>query len=207
MDLLSQANLGCDRIKTTQALSTAVSTNRSRLLPDETRKRAWIISDKTEIFWIGLGGNSGDVKKCFDQVIQRITSELNVVLNQSRLYKTKPWGPVPQQDFLNQVVEIHTAMPPLALLDYLQTLEGQFGRVRSQEIRWGPRTIDLDILSWTGPSLAMNRLTVPHPLLSDRQFVLKPFAELAPDHRPPGLQKSIKDLLKICPDSTNADLF
>ena len=136
-----------------------------------------------------------------------MSHELKTMPKLSQMYKTKPWGPIAQQDFLNQVVEIQTTLSPLALLDYLQTVESEFGRLRSTEVRWGPRTIDLDILSWTGPALALKALIVPHPLLPDRQFVLKPFADLAPNHVPPGLQKSVKDLLKICPDSMDADLL
>mgnify|MGYP002870527480 CR=1 FL=1 len=149
----------------------------------------------------------GDVQTRFQHVINRLKDDLKTQIKQSPIYRTKPWGPVPQDDFLNQVIELESTLSPLALLDYLQFVESEFGRTRDVEIRWGPRSIDLDILSWTGTTIDDSHLVVPHPFLAERQFVLKPFVDLAPEHKPPGFTQSVKDLLKTCADSTDVELL
>jgi len=97
----------------------------------------------------------------------------------SRIYVTAPVGGPEQDDYFNQVIEIETSLPPRRLLKALQAIEQDLGRVR--QVRWGPRTIDLDILWYHGFSAEDADLTVPHARLEERRFVLEPLAELAPD--------------------------
>jgi 2-amino-4-hydroxy-6-hydroxymethyldihydropteridine diphosphokinase len=115
----------------------------------------------------------------------------------SSLYRSAPMGPANQPDYVNAVMAVETALAPLALLDALQALETAFGRVRHGE-RWGPRTLDLDILLYGSEILATDRLTVPHPGLAEREFVLYPLQEIAPDLNIPGLGP-LADLVRRCP--------
>lgn len=115
----------------------------------------------------------------------------------SSLYRSAPLGPANQPDYVNAVMAVETALAPLALLDALQALETAFGRVRHGE-RWGPRTLDLDILLYGSEILATDRLTVPHPGLAEREFVLYPLQEIAPDLNIPGLGP-LADLVRRCP--------
>jgi 2-amino-4-hydroxy-6-hydroxymethyldihydropteridine diphosphokinase len=96
----------------------------------------------------------------------------------SGVYRTAPIGLVDQPDFLNAVVELDTGLPPHDLLDGLHAIEHALGRVRG--IRFGPRTVDLDLLWYGGQTIADERLVVPHPRAHEREFVLRPLAELAP---------------------------
>jgi 2-amino-4-hydroxy-6-hydroxymethyldihydropteridine diphosphokinase len=104
----------------------------------------------------------------------------------SSRYRTPPMGPPDQPDYVNAVAELETALAPLALLDELQRIESAHLRQRGAE-RWGPRTLDLDLLLYGDARLDLPRLTVPHPGIADRAFVLVPLAEIAPDLSIPGL--------------------
>ncbi|MCH8502387.1 MAG: 2-amino-4-hydroxy-6-hydroxymethyldihydropteridine diphosphokinase [Aliidiomarina sp.] len=97
----------------------------------------------------------------------------------SSLYQSKPMGPQDQPDYVNAVACFDTELQPLDLLDTLQSIEQQFGRLRGR--RWGPRTLDLDLLFYANENINHERLTVPHPGILEREFVLIPLAELAPD--------------------------
>ncbi len=137
------------------------------------------------VAWIGLGGNIGDsrdeIERAFTELGELPASELQ---GRSCLYRTKPWGPVPQADFVNAVAALETALAPEALLDELQAIELHHGRKHGE--RWGPRTLDLDLLLYGNETIATPRLRVPHPRLAERAFVLAPLAELAPDLQVPG---------------------
>ncbi|MDY6942699.1 MAG: 2-amino-4-hydroxy-6-hydroxymethyldihydropteridine diphosphokinase [Pseudomonadota bacterium] len=136
--------------------------------------------------FIGLGSNLDDPLK---QVRQAVV-ELNAlpdccVVARSRFYRTEPVGPPGQPDYANAVVQLETEQSPGALLTALQQLEYARGRERGGE-RWGPRPLDMDILLYGPEVIATARLTVPHPRISERAFVLVPLAELAPDLVIPG---------------------
>jgi 2-amino-4-hydroxy-6-hydroxymethyldihydropteridine diphosphokinase len=107
------------------------------------------------------------------------------VVRYSRLYRTSPWGPVTDQpDYANAVAEVETELKPGALLSALQAMEIAHARVR--RVRWGPRTLDLDLLLYDGLTMSTTELTLPHSRLTERAFVLVPLAELAPHLRVPG---------------------
>jgi len=111
----------------------------------------------------------------------------------SRFYRTPPWGHVEQPDFVNAAIAVDTSLPALALLDALLATERAFGRVRDGE-RWGPRTIDLDLLAYGDDVIDDERLTVPHPRIAERAFVLLPLADIAADAVLPGVGR-VDDLL------------
>ena len=100
------------------------------------------------------------------------------ICQKSRIYETKPWGKTDQANFWNLVVEIETKLSPLELLDACQEIEKSLGRERL--IRWGPRTIDIDLLNYDNKVWKDNRLILPHPRMEEREFVLAPLREIAP---------------------------
>ena len=118
----------------------------------------------------------------------------------SHLYETSAWGKRGQAPFTNQVVGFLPCLEPFELLKQLQAAETRNGRDRCVEERWGPRTLDLDLLSWPGKILNTVDLVLPHPRLSQRRFVLQPWAEVAPKHRPEGMHLCIEELLEKCAD-------
>ena len=145
--------------------------------------------------YIALGSNLGDSKQQLLDAIEKLSRLPNShVLARSRLYRTLPWGKVEQPDFLNAVIALETPLPPHDLLDALLEIERQAGRLRNGE-RWGPRTLDLDLLHAAGKTVNDERLTLPHPHISERAFVLLPLNDLAPDLDIPG-QGRVSDLLR-----------
>lgn len=129
--------------------------------------------------WIGLGSNLDGPRQHVERALEELdTLPLTRRLAASRLYVSAPQGPADQPDYVNAVAHLTTRLSPLALLDQLQALEQRHGRVRGR--RWGPRTLDLDLLLFDDRHLALPRLTLPHPHMMQRAFVLVPLAELAP---------------------------
>ncbi|MCC5826718.1 2-amino-4-hydroxy-6-hydroxymethyldihydropteridine diphosphokinase [Alkalimonas sp.] len=131
--------------------------------------------------FIGLGANLSEpvaqLKRAIAALAELPASSLGKV---SSLYASRPMGPQDQPDYVNAVAELHTGLTPLQLLDALQQIEQQQGRVRKAE-RWGPRTLDLDLLLYGNAQLHCERLTVPHYGLAEREFVLYPLQEIAAD--------------------------
>ena len=131
---------------------------------------------------IALGGNIGDVRETFRKAIADILVMTRAaLLARSSDYATPPWGNEQQPSFINACIEIETALDPGALLFSLQGIEQKFGRDRSREQRWGPRTLDLDLIAYDDVSLQTPALTLPHPRLFERAFVLLPLVEIAPE--------------------------
>ena len=131
---------------------------------------------------IALGGNVGDVRATFDKAITNIRGMAQgILLARSSDYATPPWGNVEQDRFVNACIEVETALDPHALLFTLHRIEKRFGRDRAHEQRWGPRTLDLDLIAYDEMSIDTPDLTLPHPRLFERAFVLVPLAEIAPD--------------------------
>lgn len=137
------------------------------------------------LVYIGLGSNLGDSKAQLTSASKAI-NELNgcKVVAISQLYGSKPMGPQDQPDYVNAVLALETETAPLTLLDNLQSIELEFGRVRKDE-RWGPRTLDLDIILFGNDTINNERLTVPHYGMKEREFVLIPLAEITTDLKLP----------------------
>jgi 2-amino-4-hydroxy-6-hydroxymethyldihydropteridine diphosphokinase len=131
---------------------------------------------------ISLGGNVGDVRPTFQKEIANICGMTQAaLLARSSDYLTQPWGEEDQARFVNACIEIETDLDPHALLFVLHKIERKFGREREKERRWGPRTLDLDLIAYDDVSIDKPELTLPHPRLFERAFVLVPLAEIAPD--------------------------
>jgi 2-amino-4-hydroxy-6-hydroxymethyldihydropteridine diphosphokinase len=151
--------------------------------------------------YIGLGSNLSDPQQQLEQACQALAAmPHSKLVGRSPLYRSKPMGPLAQPDYLNGVAVVNTTLAPHTLLDALQDIEASQGRVRSTE-RWGPRTLDLDLLLYGTQVICDERLTVPHPGLGQRNFVLYPLNEVTDDDMViPGLGPLASLLLK-CPSN------
>lgn len=131
---------------------------------------------------IGLGSNIGDKAANIDTAIAMLTRDGDVrLVKQSRKYRSAPWGVTDQDWFVNAAISVATELSPLELLRRCQQVENEMGRVRKQ--RWGPRLIDVDVLTYRDEMIGTADLTVPHPLIAERSFVLLPLRDVAPDVR------------------------
>jgi 2-amino-4-hydroxy-6-hydroxymethyldihydropteridine diphosphokinase len=131
---------------------------------------------------IALGGNVGDVRATFQRAIANICGMTQgALLARSSDYATPPWGDEQQARFINACIEIETSLDPHALLFTLHKIEARFGRDRTKETRWGPRTLDLDLIAYDDVSIQKPELTLPHPRAFERAFVLVPLVEIVPD--------------------------
>jgi 2-amino-4-hydroxy-6-hydroxymethyldihydropteridine diphosphokinase len=145
--------------------------------------------------YVGLGGNLGDVETTLTEAMWAIDSLPQTSIRaQSKFYRTPPWGLIDQPEFLNAVVELQTRLAPRVLLGYLLEIEMRFGRERSESEKWGPRSLDLDLLTFGEEEMDVPGLHLPHPHLQERAFVLVPLAEIAPSLEIPKLGK-VSDLL------------
>lgn len=143
-----------------------------------------------EIF-LGLGSNCGEKKKNILSAISEI-KKIGSVEKISTIIQTKPWGDENQEDFLNAVVEISSGGSAQELLENLQKIEQKLGRTKTR--KWGPRIIDLDILFFGREKIREKNLIVPHPFWRERDFVLSPLAEIAPNFIPPDEKESIQKI-------------
>lgn len=156
--------------------------------------------NQEESIFLGLGSNLGDRERQLCEALDLLHASVDIaVMAVSSVYETEPWGMKAQPAFLNMACRIETALSQEALLCAVLAVERRLGRCRAG--RWGPRTVDIDILLW-GQTLHRSRhLSIPHPHLHERLFVLAPLAEMAPQMNVPGLNRRIKDLLERCPDT------
>ena len=128
---------------------------------------------------LGLGGNLGDPAAAITAALARLDAEGVRIRARSSLYRTAPWGVAGQPDFVNACAAAETALAPRALLERIHAVEAALGRERRE--RWGPRIVDIDVLDYDGLALDEPGLTLPHPRLTERAFVLVPLAEIAPE--------------------------
>jgi tRNA 2-selenouridine synthase len=147
---------------------------------------------------ISLGGNIGQVSETFESAKEKIAATIGSINNQSAIYKTAAWGNTNQPDFLNQVIEIYTSLPAHQLMKQLLHIEESLGRTRS--VKYDPRTLDLDILLYGNQTIQSDELTIPHPKIQERKFILIPLQALIPSAIHPKLNQSFTQLLKDCTD-------
>jgi len=148
--------------------------------------------------YIGIGSNLGDSLARVHAAFEALAGvERTRLVARSQLYRTRPFGPVAQGDFINAVAGLLTQLTALELLRALRDIESAAGRVRTE--RWGPRTLDLDLLVYGDARIAEQDLTVPHPGISERGFVLRPLNDVAPTLEVPGVGR-VEELLRRLPD-------
>jgi 2-amino-4-hydroxy-6-hydroxymethyldihydropteridine diphosphokinase len=154
--------------------------------------------------YIALGSNIGDRKASLRQAVDRM-AELGTITKRSSIYETDPVGYFDQPAFLNAVLELETSLEPVELLAKLHQIEHDLGRERS--FRNAPRTIDLDLLLFDDLVLTSDQLTIPHPRMHERAFVLVPLSEIAPEVVVPRATRSARELLGELPGNQGVQLW
>ena len=145
-----------------------------------------------------MGSNMGNSQQQLLIAIKNITQQIGIVVRKSKLYTTAAWGNTNQPNFLNQVIVVETKRTALQTIDIILNIEKKMGRVRTTKN--APRTIDIDILFFNKEIIATKQLTVPHPQIENRRFVLTPLNELSPNFKHPASYKTIHQLLNDCTD-------
>lgn len=143
--------------------------------------------------YIGIGSNLGRRKKNCLMAVELLKGKGVRVAKESSLYETEPWGVKDQPAFINMVIEAQTDLSPEMLLSLVKDIEYEIGRSRTR--RWGPRKIDLDILLYGDMVINTPDLVIPHPYMHERQFVMRPLSEIAPDLIHPIIKKKMRDIL------------
>lgn len=149
--------------------------------------------------YILIGGNLNDRKFYISSAIRLIQDLAGTVIEKSSLYETAPWGFEDENKFLNQVLAVETNLEPADLFQTIVSIENQLGRVRNGS-QFSSRTIDIDILFYENRVVLTKSLTIPHPRIKERRFVLEPMCELNPQFLHPLEKITMKELLDSCPD-------
>jgi 2-amino-4-hydroxy-6-hydroxymethyldihydropteridine diphosphokinase len=146
---------------------------------------------------LAFGGNVGDVRDAFRRALVMLCADGKTrLIARSSSYITPPWGVENQPPFINCCASVETSLTPHGLLAHAQAVEGAFGRDRAKEQRWGPRPLDIDLIAYDDVTMSEPDLTLPHPRLFERAFVLVPLADIAPDRMIAGIR--VRDaLLKV----------
>ncbi len=144
------------------------------------------------------GGNLGDVEKALEEARRKVEERIGCVVMASGIYESDAWGFEAEERFRNQVWVVDTPLSPLVLLDEIEKIERESGREHKGGEVYRSRTMDIDILFYGEKTLDLPRLTVPHPLLHRRRFVLEPLCEVLPEWVHPILGRTVKELLEEC---------
>lgn len=159
------------------------------------------------VTYLCLGGNIGDRETALNQAILIISQEIGNIVSKSSIYETEAWGVENQQAYLNQCIAVTTNLTAEELIHSVLVIEKQLGRERSNSITYEPRIIDIDIIFYNNTIIETPQLTVPHPRLHLRKFVLIPLNEIASNHLHPILNKTIFNLLSDCEDQSEVKEF
>ncbi len=149
--------------------------------------------------FLSLGSNRGNRQEYLQTAVSALEKKAGKVLKASHIYETEPWKMNDGTNFLNQVILLETSLDTQQIMDLIIETETSLGRIRSTS-GYEPRTMDIDILFFNEKAITSPSVTVPHPLISERRFILEPLCELAPNYIHPLLKKSLKQLLADCPD-------
>ena len=150
-----------------------------------------------------LGSNQGDRKVNLGRALQMIDVSIGRIISSSALYETAAWGVTDQDDFINMAIEVECYLKPRDILKEINVIELELGRIRDE--RWGPRLIDIDIILIGDIVVNDSRLTIPHRLMHERNFVLYPMVEIAADAVHPILNMTMRALLDSCTDDTSVN--
>lgn len=150
-------------------------------------------------YYILLGSNVGDKINHLTNAVQGIKDDVGFVTQISSLYITEPWGLKDQSDFYNIVLEVHSTLEAEEMLRAIKKVELNIGR--QKEVHWGPRSIDIDILYCDDKVIQTAELTIPHPQIYNRNFVLIPLMEIAGEYVDPAKNLTIEELYDVCDDA------
>ena len=153
--------------------------------------------------YLVLGGNLGDKLKNICQAEALIEAQAGRITRRSAVFRTAAWGNTGQPDFYNRALLVETRLEPEELLQGLLGIEAQMGRIRKE--KWGARTMDIDIILYNDAVIDVPGLHIPHPHMQERNFVLAPLAEIAAELLHPVLQKTVRQLLRECPDASETE--
>ncbi len=157
------------------------------------------------VAYLLIGGNLGDRLGYLKEAITNISSQCGTIKQLSAVYESESWGNLNQPNYLNQALELQTELDPHALLKCTMSIEDSLGRTR--EGLYGPRTVDIDILYFNDLMIQDNLLTIPHPRISERKFVLIPMNEIAEMHYDPIIKLTVNEMIKICKDNLSVHLY
>lgn len=152
-----------------------------------------------------LGGNLGDRLRSIEGSVGLMVSHFGPIARKSSIFETAAWGGKSNGNYFNQVLVFNTTFFPEEILDVILEIESQMGRTRGE--KWGDRTMDIDILYFGNEKFQSERLTIPHPFLQERRFVLEPLAEILPDFVHPVLNKTNRELLGNCLDKSSVKIY
>jgi 2-amino-4-hydroxy-6-hydroxymethyldihydropteridine diphosphokinase len=152
-----------------------------------------------------LGSNMGNSKTQLSKAIIQIENQIGSITRKSGIYSTAAWGNIEQPDFLNQVIIAETALTARQTMQTILNIEKKMGRLRT--VKNAPRIIDIDILFFNKEIIEQEQLSVPHPQIQNRRFVLVPLNQLSPNLRHPALNMSVHQLLMHCADKLNVKKF
>ncbi len=156
--------------------------------------------------FLGFGSNIGNSQKIVTEAIKMISENKNFkMINKSSLYKTEPLLYKKQDYFINAVAEFSTSFNAESTLKYIHKIENKYHRIRNKKKRYGPRTLDIDILFFNNETINTDSLKIPHPKFSERKFVLIPMAEIASDYKIIDTKKTINSYLNECPNSSKVE--
>jgi 2-amino-4-hydroxy-6-hydroxymethyldihydropteridine diphosphokinase len=155
----------------------------------------------TNYVFLSLGTNLGDREANLIKALELIGKSIGQIDSRSGIYETEPWGFQSENNFLNMVIKVHTKFKPNDLIKKILHIEDQLGRIRDSR-KYISRTIDVDILFYGNMVIDNYDLTIPHPLMQDRKFVLVPLCDIAPEMIHPVLKKTFRALLEECSDES-----
>ena len=147
-----------------------------------------------------IGGNLGDREGLINQALEKLEHYFPIH-KKSSIYETEAWGGSSSGNYLNMALSVMTGRSPEEVLNIAQQVESELGRTR--EVKWGDRTMDIDIIYFGSRIIQSKRLKIPHPLMAERKFVLLPLVEILPDFVHPKLKMSNRELLVQCPDNSS----
>ncbi len=157
------------------------------------------------ILYLHLGSNQGDRKQSLDNCLVQIAEKIGKITSKSSIYETEPWGLKDQPNFLNMAVEAKTHLTVVEVFNISKEIEKELGCPK--QVKWGPRSIDIDILYYDHVIMDTEKLKLPHPQLYNRNFVLIPMMEIAGDYIDPIRNISIDEIYDVCSDQCEVFLY